>query len=325
MYYFWKSTRFDFVIITPKKIKAAALNPLQTFRFIFQYYFRGVDFWPPKNFRSHYRFRFYFLDLPIRWLFKGVLPQEWDRSHFETFFEEDIFIDKFFLVEEIKPAIFVDVGAGDGIDMSNTFKLADRGIKGLAIEGSPVRFSQLSLTYEKYEDVKLVRSYVSADSITDLIRGAEIPSDFDVLNLDIDSYDFYVLESILKVFRPKLCVLEWNRAFPPSIFFTVNNNPNIHWTGSKFFQGASMLAFHDLLKRFNYKIIGVQGAALFATPMDSAPSWKELSLEEAWSQYINGPLKWVDTEKELLSLSKADQLKSLAAELSHFDGQFSIG
>jgi hypothetical protein len=309
------------VTITTKRIKTAVLNPKSAFHHLY----RGVDFWPPKNFRKHYRFRFYFLDLPIRWLLKGVLPQQWDRSHFETFFEEDVFIDKFFFEEELEPTTFVDVGAGDGIDMSNTFKLADRGVKGLAIEGSPVRFAQLSLTYEKYVDVKLIRTYVSPDSITDLITGAEIPSDFDVLNLDIDSYDFFVLESILKAFTPKLCVLEWNRAYPPSIFFTVDNNPNIHWTGSKFFMGASMLAFYDLLKKFNYKIIGVQGAALFATPMNRSSSWRELNPEEAWNQYINGPAKWIDTETKILSLNKADQLKFFAAELSQFEGQFSIG
>ena len=307
--------------ITTKRIKTAVLNP----KSVFHHLYRGVDFWPPKNFRKHYRFRFYFLDLPIRWFLKGVLPQQWDRSHFNTFFEEDIFIDKFFFEEGFKPTTFVDVGAGDGIDMSNSFKLADRGVRGLAIEGSPVRFAQLSLTYEKYADVKLIRTYVSPDSITDLIRGAEIPSDFDILNLDIDSYDLYVLESILKAFTPKLCVLEWNRAYPPSIFFTVNYNPNIHWTDSTFFMGASMFAFYDLLKKFNYKIIGVQGAALFATPMNCSPSWRELNLEEAWNQYINGPLKWIDTEKEILSLNKADQLKFFAAELSQFEGHFAIG
>jgi hypothetical protein len=184
------------------KVLGALLHPKR----IFVYYYRGVDFWPPKNFRKHYRVRFYFLELPLRWIFKAVFPQKWDRSRFQTFFDEDIFIDDFFQQENFSPVTFVDIGAGDGIDMSNTFKLASRGLTGLAIEGSPVRFAQLSLTYEKYINVKLVRSYVSAGSINGLIHGAEIPINFDVLNIDIDSFDYHVLESILSEFRPQtLC------------------------------------------------------------------------------------------------------------------------
>jgi len=171
------------------KILSALKNPKK----IFRYYYRGVDFWPPLNYRKHYRVKFYFLELPMRWAFKGVFPQNWDRSRFRTFFDEEIFIDDFFEQEGFIPSTFVDVGAVDGITMSNTFKLADRGLTGLAVEGSPVRFSQLSLTYEKYSNVKLVRSYVSASSINGLINGAELPNDFDILNLYIDSFDYYFL------------------------------------------------------------------------------------------------------------------------------------
>lgn len=299
---------------------SANINRLNAPKANFYLHYRGVDYWPPKNFRRHYRFRFYFLELPIRWIFKGVFPQNYDHSRFRTFFDEDIFIDNYFEREGRVPTHFVDIGAGDGIDMSNTFKLVERGLTGLAVEGSPLRFSQLSLTYEKYTKVKLVRSYVSATSVNSLINGAETPNDFDVLNLDIDSYDYYILESILGEFNPKLCVLEWNRSYPSSIFFTVKNDPNIHWDStSELFQGASLLAFLELLQKFNYKVICIQGAALFAVPANSSPSWAKLSALDAWSQYLNGPSKWVATESVVLKMNKENQLMHFKAGLANFD------
>ena len=292
---------------------------------IFVYYYRGIDFWPPKNFSKRYQFRFYLLELPLRWIFKAVFPQNWDGSQFRTFFDEDVYIDNFFLQENFQPKTFVDIGAGDGIDMSNTFKLANRGLTGLAIEGNPLRFSQLSLTYEKYRNMTLIRSYVSAESVGGLINGAGIPNNFDVLNLDIDSYDYHVLESILNEFNPKLCVLEWNRSYPPTIFFTVNNDPNIRWDlNSRLMAGGSLLAFYSLLQQFNYKIIGVQGAAIFAVPTDSSPNWLQLSINDSWNQYIQGPSKWVDTDEGLLSMSKEGAIQECSIGLQKFNGHYVI-
>jgi hypothetical protein len=289
------------------------------------HYFRGVDFWPPQNFRKHFRLKFYLIELPARWIFKGVFPQNWDGNTFKTFFDEDVFIDKYFHDQGFLPKTFIDIGAGDGIDMSNTFKLAHRGLSGMSIEGSPIRFAQLSLTYEKFPDVQLVRKHVSSFSITELIKGSELPKNFDVLNLDIDSFDYHVLESLLGSFEPKLMVIEWNRSFPPSVFFTVNNDPSIRWDSqSALFQGASLLAFYELLTRYNYKIIAVQGSALFAAPVNSSPSYVSLTAEDAWSHYLKGPRKWIHTDVDYLGLCKEDLIKKLDTEMIAFSGKYQL-
>ena len=289
------------------------------------HYIRGVDFWPPQNFRKHFRLKFYLIELPARWIFKGVFPQDWDGITFRTFFDEDIFIDKYFHDQGFLPQTFMDIGAGDGIDMSNTFKLANRGLFGMSIEGSPVRFAQLSLTYEKFPNVQLVRKYVSSTSISHLATSSGLPKNFDVLNLDIDSFDYHVLESLLDSFEPKLIVIEWNRSFPPNLFFTVNNDPAIRWDSqSDLFQGASILAFYELLNKFNYKIIGVQGSALFAAPVGSSRSYVSLTAEDAWSQYLKGPKKWIHTNLDYLELSKEDLIKKIDIEMTAFSGKYQL-
>jgi hypothetical protein len=292
---------------------------------VLNYYVRGVDFWPPQNFRKHFRLKFYLVELPARWILKGLFPQRWDGKTFRTFFDEEIFIDKYFHELGFLPNTFVDIGAGDGIDMSNTFKLAHRGLTGMSIEGNPIRFAQLSLTYEKFSNVQLVRKYVSSSSISDLVTSSGLPKNFDVLNLDIDSFDYHVLKSLLGSFTPKLLVIEWNRSFPPNLFFTVNNDPTIRWDAqSDFFQGASLLAFYELLTSFKYKIIAVQGAAIFATPVDSSPSYDSLTAEDAWSHYLNGPEKWIKSNLDFLELNKEDLVEKINSEMVAFFGKYQL-
>ena len=308
--------------IPVKKMLSALRHPKR----IFGYYYRGVDFWPPQNFRRHYRIKFYLIELPVRWMFKGVFPQRWDGRKFRTFFDEDLFIDKFFQSQSYTPKSFVDIGAGDGIDMNNTFKLAHRGLSGVSIEGSPIRFAQLSLTYERFTNVELVRTYVSSHTISNLLKGFDqIPNNFDVLNLDIDSFDYHILKALLQDFKPKLCVIEWNRSYPPSVFFSVSNDPTIRWDStSGLFQGASLSAYEGLLSNFNYKIIGIQGAALFACPIDSAPTYKQLSADEAWDSYLHGPTKWLATDSALIQLEKNELIEEINLKLINFKGQYEL-
>jgi hypothetical protein len=292
---------------------------------VFRIYYRGVDFWPPSDFRRHYRIKFYLLELPARWIFGGVFPQRWDGKTFSTFFNEHKFIEHFLDSTNLKPKFFVDIGAGDGISMSNTFQLAHSGVSGLAIEGSPVRFAQLSLTYEKLKQVQLVRTYASSATISSILKGCDVPKEFDILNLDIDSYDLHILSAILKDFHPKLCVIEWNRSYPPSVYYSVNNDPTIRWDDyTQIFPGASLRAFEELCFKHEYKLIAVQGAALFAVPNDSLLNAAPKSANELWSEYLNGPPKWIETDLELCKKSHHEVVAEFNSRLIKFNGMYEI-
>lgn len=292
---------------------------------VFRLYYRRIDFWPPSDFRRHYRIKFYFLELPVRWFFGGVFPQTWDKKTFSTFFDEHKFIESFFKTTAVEPQFFVDIGAGDGISMSNTYQLAHSGVRGLAIEGGPLRFAQLSLTYEKFTQIQLVRTYVSSRNISSLLKGCDTPRDFDILNLDIDSYDLHILSSILADFRPKLCVLEWNRSYPPNIFYSVKDDPTIRWDDyTQIFPGASLKAFEEVCLQFKYKLIAVQGAALFAVPNESNFGGIGKRADELWLDYLNGPAKWIETDQELCKMSNDRVISEFNSRLIKFKGLYEL-
>lgn len=289
------------------------------------YLYRGVDFWPPKNYKKKYRIKFYLIELPLRWIFQGLIPQSPNGLVYRTFFDEHKFIQSYFFSMNYKPIFFIEIGAGDGIDMSNTFPLAATGTEGISIEGNPLRFAQLSLNYEKFPKVQLVRKYIDSKNIISILESGNTPINFDLLNLDIDSYDYHVLHSILNKYHPKLCVIEWNRSYPPQFFFTINDDPTIVWDSkSNYFYGASLLAYHSLLSSHNYKIIAIQGAALFASPSGIEDGYPALDVNDLWNLYIKGPKEWQETDPMLLNISPESARSLIQKQLVPFKNKYTL-
>jgi hypothetical protein len=106
--------------------------------------------------------------------------------------------------------------------MSNTFLLAERGAKGIALEFNPSKFAMLAVTYRALEHVQLARAAVTPLNVVSLLKGLEAPKDATLLNLDIDSFDYDVLQSVLTEYRFQFLCLEINPIFPLGIDFKVN-------------------------------------------------------------------------------------------------------
>ena len=89
-----------------------------------------------------------------------------------------------------------------------------------------------------------------------MLKEFDVPKNFDILNLDIDSYDLFVIKSLLQSFQPKIVSMEINEKIPPPIYFTVNYDENHYWKGDHFF-GCSLQAAYEELKKLDYKLYTV--------------------------------------------------------------------
>lgn len=70
-----------------------------------------------------------------------------------------------------------------------------------------------------WERVKKANKPVAPNNVARLLLGAGAPRSLDVFKIDIDSYDIFVVEAMLRngTFRPKVIVMEIVRfAHPPS-------------------------------------------------------------------------------------------------------------
>jgi|TARA_B100000767_G_C19712909_1_gene513613 hypothetical protein len=123
----------------------------------------------------------------------------------------------------------VEFGACDGIYLSNTFNLIKKNKVSLAIyiESDLDFFSKLEKNAKIYPCIVPLNNHIEFGSNTKnnldtILAKTKVKKDFDILSIDIDSYDLDVFLSI-KNYKPKVLIIEANRMLK-GIFHKHNEN-----------------------------------------------------------------------------------------------------
>jgi len=114
---------------------------------------------------------------------------------------------------------YVDIGASDGIQMSNTLHLARLNWDGLCFECDSKKFAKLASFYSNYSRVNLCCTKVTPLNVCDFFKAYGVNNNFGILSIDIDSYDYFILESLLCSYRPSIICAEINEKIPPFRIF----------------------------------------------------------------------------------------------------------
>jgi hypothetical protein len=196
---------------------------------------------------------------------------------------EDGVISSIFTTIGTTNHFFVEIGCGDGSEC-NTRRLAeDETWCGFKMDCS-------------YSNVfcRIYRETVTPDNVRQLLIRHVCPIEPDLLSIDIDSNDWHVLHAILKQFRPKLIVAEYNANLGFAHDAVV---PRYHseWDGSWYF-GASYTAFNILAKHYDYRIVYVEstGTNLFMLRRDCCPQ-EVLDVERCF--WLPGPMLGEDQHR----------------------------
>ncbi len=152
----------------------------------------------------------------------------------------------------------VDIGAHNGVTFSNTYPLFKSGWSGLLVECNKSRFATLAHLYRMMSEATLACTFVTPENVVSLLKGFNIPEKFDFLSIDIDSYDYFVLEALLSSFRPSLIVAEINEVIPPPLKFAVNYDPDFKLDLTQRFYGQSLAQLHALCERCGYHILSMR-------------------------------------------------------------------
>jgi hypothetical protein len=100
-----------------------------------------------------------------------------------------------------------EVGAGDGVQLSNTKRLRDHGWSAVLIECDDGRFSALAARCTEREHVRCAT--VDETNLDDLLTGCGIPNDPDLGVIDIDGQDYHVWKGMLRI-RPRVMLVEFS-------------------------------------------------------------------------------------------------------------------
>jgi hypothetical protein len=161
------------------------------------------------------------------------------------------------LIGRLDKPTFIDIGAGDGYRLSNTRDLIERhGATGLMIDADP----------QGNPDV--VKAFVTVENIADILMGYAEPCAVDFLSIDIDGNDYWILEQVVKVERPRLIMAEVNTRFRDADeAYTVPYHPNRTWNNDDHF-GMSFGAFRKLMETNGYTVVHMEGINALAMRND---------------------------------------------------------
>jgi hypothetical protein len=241
-------------------------------------------------------------------------------------FNEDPIIRELLAKIQIRHRFAVDIGAGDGLTMSNSYGLFQAGWAGVAAEWDGVRFAKLAYRYAAFDSARLIRTRVTPETVLNLLAACETPREFGFLNLDIDGYDHYVLERLLTAYRPSLICAEINEKIPPPIRFTVKWDPGHRWNQDHFF-GQSLSILDDLGRREGYALVGLEYNNAFLIPRELNPV-PMMSASEAYRQgYAERQdrlqrLPWNRDMEPLQKMASADGIAFLRERFSAYEGRY---
>jgi hypothetical protein len=122
----------------------------------------------------------------------------------------------------------------------------------------------------KYNDEKinLFQEIITHDTVLKMFKKYNISFQFDLLSEDTDYADFWIIEEILKEYRPIVVVHEVNQQQPPLCVTVPKPEKNIIWQDTvennvgDSFHGASVCAFHCLAKNNDYTMVYCEGAGV---------------------------------------------------------------
>lgn len=151
---------------------------------------------------------------------------------------EESYLDFIFKNIGTTNKFFIDLGAWDGQHLSNTKYFAEKKWEGLLIDG------------KDFPNVK--NHFVTRENVLTVLKKYNTPTEPDLLSLDIDGNDYWILKKILSKFKPRVIISEYNSEHIGSK--TIKYNPDFvfwpcHYYGYTFDAGVK------LADEFGYKVV----------------------------------------------------------------------
>ncbi|MBT4208234.1 hypothetical protein HOE22_07810 [Candidatus Woesearchaeota archaeon] len=213
----------------------------------------------------------------------------------------------------ISNRIFVEMGVEDGRECNTANLSLNFGWNGLLIDANKEWMESANLYYKTKlgnESVKTATCFVAVNNINKLLLDNNFVGEVDLLSIDIDSNDYWILDSITAV-NPRVIVMEYNAAFGLNSV-TIKHNPDFHYQETykknPLYFGASLKALVKLAKKKGYILVGcdTHGHDAFFVRSDVAKDkFVELSPEEAFYPNPYTLAKFGSVEKQF------DQVKHL--------------
>lgn len=193
----------------------------------------------------------------------------------------------------------VEFGAGNGVEISNTFYLKQNYecVRTL-IDGDPEK------TARKGCDDNIICSMITSNNINELLK--DVPNTYDMLSLDMDGDDYWIMKALDK--KPRVIILEYHCGIPNDIpVACIENQGNInsfktipdgHING---YYGANLIAFYRLANSMGYQFVSsIVDNAIFVNNKDFPKLGIDpISEELCLANYFNPHEYWAVLNRDI--------------------------
>ncbi|NCR26373.1 MAG: hypothetical protein GPJ20_05295 [Microcystis aeruginosa BS13-10] len=184
-------------------------------------------------------------------------PKKLNRYEFKVFSQagEDGIISEIFNRIGTTNKFFVEFGVGNGLENNSAYLLV-KGWQGYWIEGSDRFCQSIRQSFEDLianQQLTLKNTFITGENIEDLFRKGNVPTELDLLSIDIDGNDYWVWQAITN-YRPRVVILEYNAIYPPESSWVMQYNPSHQWKYNSH-MGSSLKALEKLGHQKGYKLV----------------------------------------------------------------------
>lgn len=234
----------------------------------------------------------------IREEYNGNNKSEINNKEFKVYSQngEDGILLYIFSKIGIKKKKLVEIGIEEGKECNSANLIINFGWNGLLIEGSDENVKR-ARNYYKYEKgisddrIKIVSEFVTKDNINNILEENGMIGEIDMLSIDIDGNDYWILEKIDRI-NPRVIIIEYNASIPKDKSLSVKYDPKFdrfEKHKSAWYHGASLAAISKLANKKGYVLVGCDstGCNAFYVRKDLAKGkLEEVSVEDAYYPQI---------------------------------------
>ena len=235
-------------------------------------------------------------------------------------------IQKFLDKTDKGEKIYVDIGSSYESNLPK--EIIKDGNKTLFFEIDSIKAS----AWKNDHNFEIINQKVTPNNVYDLIfEKISKDSEITFIDIDIDGYDFHVLNNLLQKTRPFLITAEINEKIPPPIKFSVKYNDNYFWDASHFY-GMSISKFDELAKTYEYDLIELTANNVYAIRKDKNTGFQTFSSESLYNEkYKNPRLKGLLPEfnynnnfDNILNMNKNDAIKYINSFFINYIDQYEL-
>lgn len=169
---------------------------------------------------------------------------------------EDGIIEEIFKKIGTKEKFCIEFGAWDGKHLSNVWNLwHENNWSAFLIEGDEKKCKDLEISVSLFPKVKPYCAYVQkeGENSLDKILNKTFPNkEIDLLSIDIDGNDYYILETLKA--KPRVIIIEYNPTIPVHLELVQKENQ---------YFGSSALSIYKLATHKGYKLVCITETNMF--------------------------------------------------------------